>query len=104
MENIKDLAKGVGIDCNKLPDNLKTTIYRAILEKLGYDCNQLQDNLKTTLLKEIGNNIGTPIEIKTTEKMNELLRIENIGKIYKFVGETDGTYTNGELYQVVEGE
>lgn len=45
---------------------------------------------------------GTPIEISTSEEMNAVLKEENIGKIYKFVGTTDSTYTNGELYQVIE--
>lgn len=45
---------------------------------------------------------GTPIEVTTAEAMDALLVTENIGKVYKFVGTTDDTYTNGELYQVIE--
>lgn len=45
---------------------------------------------------------GLPIEVSSTEEMDALLVTENIGKIYKFIGTTDSTYTNGELYQVVE--
>lgn len=45
---------------------------------------------------------GTPIEVATPEAMDALLVTENIGKVYKYVGTTDDTYTNGELYIVGE--
>lgn len=45
---------------------------------------------------------GTPIELATTEEMQAALVSENVGKIYKFVGETNEIFTNGNLYQVVE--
>ena len=43
-----------------------------------------------------------PIEISTTEEMDALLVVSNIGKIYKFVGTTDEKYINGDLYLVEE--
>ena len=47
---------------------------------------------------------GTPIELTTSEEMEAVLVAENIGKIYKYVGETNETFTNGNLYQVMEVE
>ena len=47
-------------------------------------------------------NSGTPIEISTVEQMENKLISENVGKIYKYVGETNETYTNGEYYEVID--
>lgn len=41
-------------------------------------------------------------EISTADEMNALLVEANIGKAYKFVGTTDDTYTNGDIYVVEE--
>ena len=46
--------------------------------------------------------LGTPIELATSEEMEAVLVADNIGKIYKYVGETNETFTNGNLYQVTE--
>lgn len=43
-----------------------------------------------------------PIEISTESEMSALLTAENVGKIYKYTGQT-GTYENGALY-VVESD
>lgn len=45
---------------------------------------------------------GTPIEVATVDEMNAMLVEANIGKVYKYTGETNDTYTNGELYIVGE--
>lgn len=45
---------------------------------------------------------GLPIEISRSEEMQAVLVAENVGKIYKYVGETNETYSNGNLYQIVE--
>lgn len=42
-----------------------------------------------------------PIEISTASEMTALLVAANVGKVYKFTGTTDGTYTNGDIYEVV---
>ena len=34
--------------------------------------------------------------------MNALLVAENVGNAYKFTGTTDSTYTNGDIYEVVQ--
>lgn len=45
-----------------------------------------------------------PIEVSTESEMNELLTNGEIGGIYKYIGETTETYTNGELYILEEAE
>ncbi len=42
-----------------------------------------------------------PIEVSTAAAMNALLVAGNVGKVYKFTGTTDSSYTNGDLYEVV---
>ena len=42
------------------------------------------------------------VEVSTAAEMNALLVEANIGKTYKFVGTTDDTYTNGDIYVVEE--
>lgn len=42
-----------------------------------------------------------PIEVSTAAAMTALLVAANVGKVYKFTGTTDTTYTNGDLYEVV---
>lgn len=40
-------------------------------------------------------------EIATAAEMNEKLTAANVGRAYKFIGTTDDTYVNGDLYEVV---
>ena len=42
------------------------------------------------------------IEIDTIEKMENATKEQNIGKIYRFVGETNEKYVNGALYLIEE--
>jgi hypothetical protein len=42
------------------------------------------------------------IDIDSTAAMNNALSEENIGKIYRYTGETNFLYVNGALYQVTE--
>lgn len=44
-----------------------------------------------------------PIEVSTAAAITALLVAANVGKVYKFTGTTDATYTNGDLYEVVNG-
>ena len=44
---------------------------------------------------------GGITEISTTDEMNSLLQDEtNIGKMYRYVGVTNSTYTKGDIYEV----
>lgn len=54
------------------------------------------------VLSYVDKNNGLAIELSTSEEMETVLVAKNVGKIYKFVGETNETFTNGELYQIVE--
>lgn len=42
------------------------------------------------------------IEVYTKEIMDSVIKKENIGKIYKFLGETNEKYVNGALYLIEE--
>lgn len=44
---------------------------------------------------------AVPIEISTADEMTAVLMATNVGKVYRFTGTTDATYTNGDLYEVV---
>lgn len=44
---------------------------------------------------------GGITNVSTTDEMTALLVSENVGKVYKFTGTTDSTYTNRDLYEVV---
>lgn len=45
---------------------------------------------------------GIPIEVSTAAGMTAVLIAANVGKAYKFIGTTDATYTNGDIYVVEE--
>lgn len=49
-------------------------------------------------------NVPTSVieEVSTAAAMNALLVAANVGKAYKFTGTTDSTYTNGDIYEVVQ--
>lgn len=47
-------------------------------------------------------NTNSVPEISSASEMDALLIPENVGKYYKYVGETNDTYTNGEIYCVEE--
>ena len=51
----------------------------------------------------LGGGGGSPIEVSTEAEMTALLVEENIGRIYRYTGET-ATYTQGSLYEVILGE
>lgn len=57
-----------------------------------------------TLYNEITVRVPTKggiTEISTTDEMNSLLQDEtNIGKMYRYVGVTNSTYTKGDIYEV----
>lgn len=57
-----------------------------------------------TLYNEITVRVPTKggiTEISTTDEMNSLLQDEtNIGKMYRYVGETNSTYTKRDIYEV----
>lgn len=46
---------------------------------------------------------AVPIDVSTADEMTALLVTDNVGKVYRFTGTTDAIYTNGDLYEVVNG-
>ena len=47
---------------------------------------------------------GYAIEVSTHEEMDALLVEANLNKLYKYVGESDDTYVNGQYYIIVESD
>lgn len=41
------------------------------------------------------------MDISTAQEMDALLTEENIGNAYRYTGETNGIYTNGNIYEVI---
>ena len=69
------------------------------------DANIQPENIKkdVTILGITGSlNTNIPQEISTEQEMNGLLVIDNLGKAYKFTGESTANYINGDIY-IVEG-
>lgn len=57
---------------------------------------------KVTINTNVPSTISAIEEVSTADAMNALLVVANVGKAYKFVGTTDDTYTNGDVYEVVQ--
>lgn len=57
---------------------------------------------KVTINTNVPSTISAIEEVSTADAMNALLVAANVGKAYKFVGTTDDTYTNGDVYEVVQ--
>ena len=53
-------------------------------------------------LSKVTVNVSSIKEVSTAAEMNALLVAANGGKAYKFTGTTDSTYTNGDIYEVVQ--
>ena len=49
----------------------------------------------------ITTNVPAIVDVATAAEMNAKLVAGNVGKVYRFTGTTDSTYTNGDLYEVV---
>lgn len=41
------------------------------------------------------------IEVSDPDELTSMLVAENLGSVYRYTGETNNTYTNGDLYEVV---
>ena len=69
------------------------------------DSNIVAENIKkdVQILDVVGTlESGSSItDVATSSEMASLLVAENVGKVYRFTGTTDDTYTNGDLYEVV---
>lgn len=47
-------------------------------------------------------NIIPIVDISDPDELTSMLTSNNVGKIYRYTGETNDTYTNGDLYEVVK--
>lgn len=65
-------------------------------------CHDSSGNQKGSYIISVVAKEGFPIEVSTAAGMAEVLSTLNVGKVYKFTGTTDSTYTNGDLYLVEE--
>lgn len=65
-------------------------------------CHDSAGNQKGSYIISVVAKEGFPIEVSTAAGMAEVLSTLNVGKVYKFTGTTDSTYTNGDLYLVEE--
>ena len=54
-------------------------------------------------LSKVTVNVPSITDVATAAGMTALLIEANVGKVYRFTGTTDETYTNGDLYEVVSG-
>lgn len=52
------------------------------------------------MLMAAANNQNSITEIYSASEMDSVLTDENVGKYYKYMGETTDTYTHGEIYCV----
>lgn len=52
-EELKVMITQAGGDISSLPDNLETTLYKALCETLGIDYSEMDDNLASSYLKKI---------------------------------------------------
>lgn len=76
--------------------------YSKVSEKGGtVPSSQTVANLATAIESiPSGGGDGMPIDVPTAAGMDAVLIAANVGKVYRFTGTTDATYTSGDLYIV----
>lgn len=85
-----------------IKDSTLTEIADAIRTKTGSTDTITANNMANKILTIVSG--GSTIEdISTESEMNSALAFENIGKIYRYTGETGETYVSGDIY-VVESD
>lgn len=77
----------------------KSEIKQAIINAGG---NIKDDTIFSDYPKYIDDIYVGVISISTSEEMDSVLLDTNIGKIYRYIGETNNKYTKGQCY-IVEG-
>jgi len=72
------------------------------------ETNLIADNIKEgiSILGVVGTHKGgtdgVPVQVSTSEEMESLLTAENEGKVFIYTGVSNETFTNGEIYQIIE--
>lgn len=80
-----------------MPKEDYSSICDAIREKIGST-----DLIKSGEIADMIKLTGTIREISSATEMTALLSSENIGSVYKYIGETTEEYINGDIYVVEE--
>ena len=85
-----------------MPKEDYVSICDTIREKLGIT-DLIKSNEMVDLIKSIGDSGTAQIQqISSATEMTKLLSSNNIGSVYKYVGETTEKYINGDIYVVEE--
>ena len=102
---LEQLINGEGltdfVPRSRMEEHLLAIINNTGIENLGSPRSRAEVLLQVLAEQGVGGG-GAIIEISTAEEMDALLVAENVGKIYKYIGETNEKYTNGVLYMVEE--
>lgn len=103
------MNKGILKNILKPSDNVDISI--KFIDKTNEDVKVEFEDKDTSLAKKYKvlidfkdkiNIVSGIIEVDTTKKMNSSIIKENVGKIYRYVGETNEKYVNGALYLIEE--
>ena len=73
------------------------------------DSNLISQNIKQgvtilgvtgSLIPKDSEEVSYNLEVSSPEEMNSLLTINNVGNVYKYIGESTEEFTNGAIYIV----
>lgn len=122
LEDLKSQLKNYASD-SKLNDmfgylnsNFQYYVPKSTYEAELSSLNTQIETISTTMVKSVndvlpdenGNvtvEVSSPsaiIDISDADKLTAALTAENLGNVYRYTGETNSTYTNGVLYEVVD--
>lgn len=98
------LVNGTSVDDFTPTSRVEKILFNCIQKNGVSNCEPPQSNNELLLQKlsidlKTGSNV--PVDVATAEEMTALLVSENVGKVYRYTGTTESTYTNGDLYEVV---
>lgn len=111
---LQKLIKGEKIkdwnSLSRLESYLLACINKGGIEQLGLPLNRLEVLLHA-LYEQMKNNSGSgegsgttgePIQVSTPNEMDSYLTEENVGKVFKYIGESNETYIQNEIYIIEE--
>lgn len=89
----KESASAISINYNKVTGKLQIQLFNSA----GESIDEKEVMINPVSAAEI-------VEVQTAEDMDSLLGAEHVGGAYRFAGETDERYINGNLYIVKEND